>query len=118
MLEHKTDRDDFEQSLLKIQQELNDKIGTKELNVHLDEQTLINEALCAENCIGRWIWKSGVAKSSGIPWEVQAVNTCPDNFIWEKGQTCVITTAPGLYEVSHNLTFRYQLDSTLRSSHE
>jgi hypothetical protein len=25
----------------------------------LDDQALVNEALCAENCLGRWIWKSG-----------------------------------------------------------
>jgi hypothetical protein len=35
-----------------------------------------------------------------VPWEVQALNTCPDNFLWEKSKTSVIAVAPGLYELS------------------
>lgn len=34
-----------------------------------------------------------------MPWEVQSVNTCPDNFLWEKEKTSILTVAPGLYEV-------------------
>jgi hypothetical protein len=50
----------------------------------LNEQALVNEALCAENCVGRWIWKSGdLQQQNQVPWEVQAINTCPDNFLWE-----------------------------------
>jgi hypothetical protein len=30
-----------------------------ELNEALVEQNSINEALCAENCSARWLWKSG-----------------------------------------------------------
>lgn len=62
----------------------------------------MNEALCAQNCVGRWIWKSGEVKAPQglVPWEVQALNTCPDNFLWDKGKTSVVAVAPGLYEVS------------------
>jgi hypothetical protein len=35
-----------------------------------------------------------------VPWEVQALNTCPDNFLWEKSKTSIVSVAPGLYEVS------------------
>jgi hypothetical protein len=65
----------------------------------MNDQALVNEALCAENCIGRWIWKSGDLNRSSIPWEVQSINTCPDNFIWEKNKTSIVSVAPGLYEV-------------------
>jgi len=34
-----------------------------------------------------------------VPWEVQAVNTCPDNFLWEQGSGTIITVSPGLYEI-------------------
>jgi hypothetical protein len=34
-----------------------------------------------------------------VPWEVQAINTCPDNFIWEANKTSLVSVAPGLYEV-------------------
>jgi len=62
---------------------------------------LVNEALCAENCLGRWIWKSGdILHSAQVPWEVQAINTCPDNFLWEKNKSAIVTVAPGLYQIS------------------
>jgi hypothetical protein len=28
------------------------------------------------------------------------LNTCPENFLWEKAKTSLVTVAPGLYEVS------------------
>ncbi len=31
---------------------------------------------------------------------MQALNTCPDNFLWEKNKTSVVAVAPGLYEIS------------------
>ena len=61
----------------------------------------MNEALCAENCVGRWVWKSGDLHSQNlVPWEVQAINTCPDNFMWEKNRAVLILSAPGLYALS------------------
>ena len=73
-----------------------------DLKKALNDQALVNEALCAQNCVGRWIWKSGEVKTPTclVPWEVQALNTCPDNFLWEKSKTSIIAVAPGLYELS------------------
>lgn len=35
------------------------------------DQTTINDTLCSENCVGRWIWKTGmVINGYNIPWEV------------------------------------------------
>jgi hypothetical protein len=28
------------------------------------------------------------------------VNTCPDNFIWDRNKTAIVTVAPGLYQLS------------------
>lgn len=64
------------------------------------DDKLIIETLCSENCTGRWLWKSGDVKSGyTVPWEIQSVNTCPENFIWEKDGISIITVTPGLYEV-------------------
>mmetsp|Transcript_23603 Transcript_23603/g.23285 ORF Transcript_23603/g.23285 Transcript_23603/m.23285 type:complete len:127 (-) Transcript_23603:29-409(-) len=38
--------------------------------------------------------------SNLVPWEVQSINTCTDNFLWEKSKSSVVTVAPGLYELS------------------
>lgn len=67
----------------------------------MDNQALINDALCAENCVGRWLWKSGHVKNGyAVPWDVQLVNTAPDNFIWEKEKTNIVVVAAGLYEIT------------------
>jgi len=38
----------------------------------LKQQDSLNEALCAENCVARWLWKSGTLSPNGyaVPWEV------------------------------------------------
>lgn len=58
--------------------------------------------LCQENCSARWVWRSGQLHSNGyaVPWEVQSVNTCPENFLWDEDKSAILTVAPGLYEIT------------------
>lgn len=64
------------------------------------KQGFILDILIQENSVGRWVWKSGDLKQNfTIPWEIQATNTNPDNFLWEQGKTSVLVVLPGLYEV-------------------
>lgn len=94
------DVDDINKALSDLHGEVDLKAEQTDLKAHVNEQTLLNEALCAENMLGRWIWKSGeVRVGNAVPWEVQAVNTYPDNFLWEREKTAILTVAPGLYEV-------------------
>ena len=66
----------------------------------IKDQAVINEALMAQNKAARWIWKSGKLKSGhGVPWNVQVINTFPDNFVWEKDRVNILVVQPGLYEV-------------------
>ncbi len=66
----------------------------------MDNQAIINEALCSENCLARWNWKSGQVKNGyAIPWEIQSVNTAPDIFFWEKEKTSIFIASEGLYEI-------------------
>lgn len=70
--EEKANREEVEKYFQNLQRELLDKASLKEFQTSLNEQALINEAICSENCIGRWVWKSGELKASClIPWEVQ-----------------------------------------------
>ena len=75
----------------------------------VEDQASINETLCEENIIGRWIWHSGQAKAGNlIPWESQTVNTLPHNFLWDKDQTSILTLASGLYEITVNIFSKYK----------
>jgi hypothetical protein len=91
LAEEKASKDEVDKIYETLSKELQDKVSNAEIKNTFDEQALINEALCSENCIGRWVWKSGELKASClVPWEIQCVNTCPDNFVWEKNKTSVI----------------------------
>jgi hypothetical protein len=69
------------------------------LSVFMRDQNLLNEMICAENCVARWLWRSGDTRGVAVPWEFESVNTCPENFLWESGSTSVVAVASGLYEV-------------------
>ncbi|KAJ1549012.1 hypothetical protein HK405_011320, partial [Cladochytrium tenue] len=54
---------------------------------------------------GVWEWRSGVASSAtarspAVQWDLEAANTDPDNFGWERGRAHVRVREPGLYEVA------------------
>jgi hypothetical protein len=91
-----------------IRQDLAGCVRTKELYHILDDRAEAEtqlrrelEAIAAENCLGMWLWTSGVLPGGGkVPWEVQASNSQPENFVWTRDGDVVVTVAPGLYEVS------------------
>jgi hypothetical protein len=94
---------EFRTSVDELYKLLESKTSVDEFRANVGDQQLINETLCAENCVARWIWKSGSVRSGhSIPWDVQSVNTCPENFVWERDVdgTSILCIMPGLYEVS------------------
>lgn len=91
----------FNKLISEINKKLNEKVNTSDFTSALDNQSLINDTLCNENIIGRWLWKSGTNKNNYlIPWEIQSVNTSPDNFILEKDKTFILVNEEGLYELN------------------
>jgi hypothetical protein len=106
LLDIKANIDDVNHALEDLHSELDAKVAIDELTEKLKEQNCINEALCAENCVARWLWKSGDLKTGCVPWEVQSLNTCPENFVWEKDKTQVLALTPGLYSVAFGVFCR------------
>ncbi len=101
LLDTKAAQEDTSKALTEMHKELERRAMREDVTSALADQALVNEALCAENCVGRWLWKSGELKNEyAVPWEIQSVNTCPDNFLWEKDRVSVMTVAPGLYEIT------------------
>ena len=58
-MDQKANLNDVNKTLELVQREVEDSVKGSELKQVLNDQALVNEALCAENCVGRWIWKSG-----------------------------------------------------------
>ncbi len=60
LLDLKANTEEVNKALDEIHQEIDTSVVPKqELSTALNEQNSINEALCAENCSARWLWKSG-----------------------------------------------------------
>ena len=100
-LSTKINNDQFNNFVIDINKKLNEKVNIMDFTTSIDNQAIINDALCNENCIGRWFWQSGNIKNNYIiPWESQSVNTSPDNFIWEKDKAFIMVNEEGLYELN------------------
>ena len=101
LLKTKIDNDNFNNIIKNLQKEIGSKVNTNDFSNAMDNQAIINDTLCNENNIGRWLWKSGKVKNNlSVPWEVQIINTSPDNFKWEENKPIIIINEGGLYEIN------------------
>ena len=91
--------EEFDSALTTIFNNLQTKVNLEDFDFQFKTQEGINQTLCTENCVARWMWKSGSLSNQKVPWEVQMANTCAENFKWQEGHTQVITQAGGLYWV-------------------
>ena len=99
ILESKAGIDETNKSIGELYSQIEKRLCIDEFEVHVAGQNIINEAICAENRIARWIWKSGDINSGSIVWDAQAVNTSQDIFIWDKGKVTIQVLQPGLYQI-------------------
>ena len=79
-IESKIEKDELERT----RSELVNRFGLQQ-EIQDQQQSLI-ELLCQETCIARFLWKSGTHVNKRVPWEVQVVNTCPENFNFTRSQ--------------------------------
>ena len=63
LLDQKANLNDVNKTLEIVQSEVELCVKDNTLKEALNDQALVNEALCAENCVGRWVWKSGDLQS-------------------------------------------------------
>lgn len=94
---------DVNKALDDMHERVESRVLVHDFTKHLVEQQKVTQTLIAENCSARWMWHSGNLNSNGfaVPWEVQSVNSFPDNFVWNSQDNSNVTTvAPGLYEIT------------------
>ena len=100
-LKEKANIDDVNKALIEIHNELDLKPNINDFNNAMDNQNGINNILIKENYIGKWVWLSGEKKNNfGIPWEIQIINTSPENYIWEKNTSTIKVIEKGIYLIS------------------
>ena len=101
LAKNKLDVDNFNKVIKNIQKDMNTKVNNNDFSNAMDNQAIINDTLCNENNLGRWLWKSGKVKNNlSVPWEIQVINTSPDNFKWEKDKSVININEGGLYEIN------------------
>ena len=101
LAKNKLDTDNFNKIIKSIQKDMNTKVNNNDFSNAMDNQAIINDTLCNENNLGRWLWKSGKVKNNlSVPWEIQVINTSPDNFKWEKDKSVININEGGLYEIN------------------
>ena len=94
----KNDIKDIYMKFGEIQNEINK--NKNEFYNAMDTQSIINETLCNENKLGRWIWNAGKLKNNyNIIWDTQKINTSPDNFKLENDKSTLIIVEEGYYEI-------------------
>lgn len=84
-----------------LHQKMEAKSGLEELESIKSTLMTLKQHVRGEICLGRWVWKSGRPSGSQLViWNVQAVNTSPDVFIWERNGDTITTVIPGLYQIN------------------
>ena len=97
-IREKGEINEINKQLAEIKKEIdNNRI---EFSKTIDNQTLINEILCEENKLGKWGWTNGKLKNNNkIIWDIQLVNTFPDNYIFENEKSIILIKQGGIYEL-------------------
>ena len=76
------------------------KANKTEFSKAMDSQAIINETLCNESKLGKWIWDEGKLKNnSNIIWDTQKINTFPDNCKLENDKSIIVINEEGYYEI-------------------
>ena len=99
-IESKPDIQEVNKALISIQNEIDEKLNSDEFTKFVSENSVILNTLCAEICIGRWLWKSGELKDRFVIWDEENTNTNPLLFIWEQRRNFILVEEAGIYEVS------------------
>uniref|UniRef100_A0A061SEB4 Uncharacterized protein n=1 Tax=Tetraselmis sp. GSL018 TaxID=582737 RepID=A0A061SEB4_9CHLO len=102
LLDAKANVDDVNHALAEVSSQLEQKASASALDElqRAQWQAASSPLLSNDNCIGRWIWRSGRTKAGGaVPWNVQSVNCDPQNLKWEKDRSSIVVVSAGMYEV-------------------
>ena len=70
IIDFKARIDDINAFIMDWKETVKTSISLKEFNIYKNEQAIINEVLCTENCAARFIWRCGsLIENLYVPWD-------------------------------------------------
>ena len=86
--------------LLQLHSEIDEKLSSEAFTQFTAENSVVLNTLCAEICIGRWLWKSGNLRDRMVVWDEENTNTNPLLFVWEDGRNYLLIEEAGIFELN------------------
>lgn len=97
-LKEKMDIDDINKVLNEINIDMNNKLNSEVFNRQVQIQNDINNYLCKEHILGRWIsYKTTPLKNAFIIWDEQLINLAPNNYCFILNNTQLLIKKKGIY---------------------
>jgi len=97
-LKEKMDIDDINKVLNEINIDMNNKLNSEVFNRQVQIQNDINNYLCKEHILGRWIsYKTTPLKNAFIIWDEQLINLAPNNYCFTLNNTQLLIKKKGIY---------------------
>ena len=90
----------YDKKITEVHEVLSTKVAHDDHGTAMSKQEEINETLCSENTVGRWVCENKRSISGGVVWDYEKINTCPDLFSFESGSSEINVVKAGCYEVS------------------
>ena len=98
-LKGKVDVDDINKALTMINEDLNSKVDNNQYQKTLKNQNDINKLICNDYIMGKWISTNNEIINGNIKWNIQSVNSSPDNFSWDNNNYFISIRNKGIYQI-------------------
>jgi hypothetical protein len=82
-----------------INKEIDNKLDNEIFLSNIKKQEEINKILCNENITGKWLSINQNFNLSSIKWNLQSINTNPNNFGWVKNLNYITIRDKGVYSI-------------------
>jgi chromosome segregation ATPase len=98
-LKGKVDVNDINKALTMINEDLNSKVDNIKFQKTLKNQNDINKLICNDYIMGKWISTNNEIINGNIKWNIQSVNSSPDNFSWDNNNYFISIRNKGIYQI-------------------
>ena len=98
-LKGKVNIDDINKALTIINEDINSKVDNDYFQKTLKNQSDINKIICTDYIMGKWISSNNEIVNGNIKWNIQSINSSPENFSWENNSYYITIRNKGIYQI-------------------